>query len=371
MESVTNTTPESGDTDSLAVGHAGLYKMEKFTEEVTSYIKDKIEEPKEILADIELGLKDGGKTLITCEKGIKTFVKDELAKGENHLPNSELGVWIHYLTEGIKKDFGRTWNETPKSLRPKRSGSKKTASSGKRIITKSEKNLLLKRCTIAHYDLDRELGRMTLEDVFDAIREAEKAKQEIEALGYVLSPNKTEGIKTFDSAGLIKNTVGYDDAVKTYKKNKVQIVVPDIMNSVYLSKEPVQKAYCRDMLKSVLGRTAVNIGHDAGLDVPGYDLGFDDGWTGVNIDIKSQDELLMYIEDIGDKNILKQLKDKNAKLNCIHIVKMTAPGMMADRYVCFDLWVSKDGGTKNGTHVLLLQGRDNKSWTFQLERTSF
>ena len=131
MESVANTTSESGDTDSLAVGHAGLYKVEEFAEELNSTKGPQLDESKEILADIELGLKDGGKTLITCEKGIKTFVKDELAKGENHLPNSELGVWIHYLTEGIKKDFGRTWNETPKSLRPKRLATPKILKSGK------------------------------------------------------------------------------------------------------------------------------------------------------------------------------------------------------------------------------------------------
>ena len=121
--------------DNVSVGHAGLYfsgdeTLEEGVEKVTNVLTTFAE----IMCDIPLGIKDGGKTLITCEKGIKAFVRDELAKQENHLPNSEIGVWIHYLTEGIKRDFGRSWEELPRSIKPKPTKAEKAAQSGKRII---------------------------------------------------------------------------------------------------------------------------------------------------------------------------------------------------------------------------------------------
>ena len=97
----------------------------------------------DVVADIPLGIKGGGKTLITCEKGIKAYVKDVLAKDGNHLPNSELGVWVYYLTEGVKRDFGRTWETRPTCLKPKETKIEKSAKDKKRIITKAEKNELL------------------------------------------------------------------------------------------------------------------------------------------------------------------------------------------------------------------------------------
>ena len=67
--------------DNVSVGHAGLYfsgdeTLEEGVEKVTNVLTTFAE----IMCDIPLGIKDGGKTLITCEKGIKAFVRDELAK---------------------------------------------------------------------------------------------------------------------------------------------------------------------------------------------------------------------------------------------------------------------------------------------------
>ena len=90
-------------------------KSEITTGDATDVVSESPPE-REIVFDIPIGLNEGGKTLVTCEKGIKAFVKDELAKKDNHLPKSETGVWIHYLTEGIKRDYGRTWEKLPKSL---------------------------------------------------------------------------------------------------------------------------------------------------------------------------------------------------------------------------------------------------------------
>ena len=122
--STSSDIPQS-DLDKMQVGHAGLYVPTNDDEAAAAYqavagITSVITEA--ITPDIPLGLKGAGQTLINCEKGIKSFVKDVLASDKNNgLPDSETGVWVHYLTQGIAKDFGRTWEDTPVSLRSKQS----------------------------------------------------------------------------------------------------------------------------------------------------------------------------------------------------------------------------------------------------------
>ena len=149
METTKSTTQGKGKLDFLsfpidkvAVGHAGIYVDSE--DEV-----DTVDTQPEIIeANIPLGLAAAGKTLLNTEKGIKTFVKDVLAATGNHLPNTETGVWVHYLTEGIARDFNRTWEKIPTALREKQSAEDKKLSSGKRVITKKEKNELLDKLDI-------------------------------------------------------------------------------------------------------------------------------------------------------------------------------------------------------------------------------
>ena len=161
--------------ESMEVGHAGLYPVsaddsledqhEKLTK-VMGAITDVI------TADIPLGLKDGGKTLIACEQGIKSFVRDKLAGTkenpvDNHLPNTEVGVWIHYLTEGIVRDFGRTWMDTPKALRTRNSNKDETRSVR---ITKEKKNALIAQKDMGYWMPMISAGKMTMEE---AVKEVE------------------------------------------------------------------------------------------------------------------------------------------------------------------------------------------------------
>jgi len=142
-----------------SVGHAGLYVPEEgdsIDEKHQKLVNALGVISETITNDIPLGLDKGGKTLIDCETGIKAFVKDHLAGTKenpvnNHLPNTETGVWIYYLTQGIERDFGRTWEVTPKSIREKLSKEAKAAASGKRVITKKEKNDLIAKRDMGYW----------------------------------------------------------------------------------------------------------------------------------------------------------------------------------------------------------------------------
>ena len=195
-------------------------KSEITTGDATDVVSESPPE-REIVFDIPIGLNEGGKTLVTCEKGIKAFVKDELAKKDNHLPKSETGVWIHYLTEGIKRDYGRTWEKLPKSLKPKETTLQKASKDKKRVITKAEKNALLAQLDMNYYQRDIQVGNLTLEEAFEKIKQAFDRKQELENAGYYLSPNKTEGVKPFNWEKIVEESVGSIDAAEVYKFNKI------------------------------------------------------------------------------------------------------------------------------------------------------
>ena len=197
--------------DNMRVGHAGLYEVDEDIDTMASVVD----------ADIPLGLK-GGKTLIDCEKGIKAFVKDVLAKDRsNHLPNSELGVWVHYLTEGIARDFNRTWEQQPVSIRAKATYAEKARTQGKRTLSKKEKNHLLEQLTYQFYEDDVNSGKITQQDAFASMAEAAAKKKELEDAGYFLNPNKTQGVGLFDWKTAVKEAHGSDKAIKVYTKHKV------------------------------------------------------------------------------------------------------------------------------------------------------
>lgn len=223
----------------MQVGHAGLYVPTNDEEATAAYaavagITSVITEA--ITPDIPLGLKGAGQTLINCEKGIKSFVKDVLAADRsNGLPDSETGVWVHYLTEGIAKDFGRTWEDTPVSLRSKQSKEDKKLSAGKRVITKKEKNELLDKLNITYYQKDIDEQRITIQEAMDSIAQAYAYKKKLEDAGYYLSPNKTEGVSLHNWEQMVYNLYDTWDAIEVYKTNKVEVVLPDVMNNFFLA----------------------------------------------------------------------------------------------------------------------------------------
>jgi len=350
--------------DNVAVGHAGLYfseddSLEKSVEKVTKVLSTF----SEIMCDIPLGIKDGGKTLITCEKGIKAFVRDELAKKENHLPNSEIGVWIHYLTEGIKKDFGRSWEELPRSIKPKPSKAEKAAESGKRIISKAEKNELLDKLDMKYYQDDIVSGAITLEEAFASIKEALAKKQELEDAGYYLSPNKTEGVKAFDWQKVVTDSVGSANAATLYKKEKVEVVLPNVVKNFYQNNKRIKRSICKDVMNSVLSGTAFKKVHESGWKEFGY---YDENKKGEggfkNFDVSNMDDLLKFLTTQGLESMVKELQS-SYNINATHLVKLKKPGMMKDRWLCLDAT-----NKKTGLRQLMLVGKGGTSMTLKEQK---
>ena len=211
------------DLEKLQVGHAGLY-VDEAAEGDNRTIT--------FTRDIPLGLAGAGKTLITCEKGIKAFVK-EIAKEKNHLPNSELGVWIYYLTRGILDDFSRTWEQTPYSLQEKKTSIEKSKEQGKRVLSKKEKNALLSQMDMKFYQTDIASGKITIEEAFSSIRAALEKKQELEDAGFFISTNKTEGVSLFDWKNEVRQKLGDDDSVlKIYSRHSIIPLVPCLENKL-------------------------------------------------------------------------------------------------------------------------------------------
>ena len=243
--------PGAYEDKNLKVGHAGLY--------VDS--DDEIAvDADAVVADIPLGLAGAGKTLINCEKGIKLFVADQLAGQKNHLPDSETGVWIHYLTEGIIRDFGRTWVDVPVSLQDKKSKEVREKGKGKRGLTKKAKNELIDRLNILYYQKDIESGVITQEEALEKVGEALQEKKKWEDAGYSISMNKTESVGFYNPDRVVIDAYGGDwDALNIYKKHKIKMVIPDVVNTFYTATGKVPAKYVTIALKSPLPSAAFNI----------------------------------------------------------------------------------------------------------------
>ena len=297
---------------------------------------------REIVANIPLGIKGGGKTLITCEKGIKAFVKDVLAKDGNHLPNSELGVWVYYLTEGVKRDFGRTWESAPTCLKPKETKTEKAAKEKKRIITKAEKNELLAKLDMAYYQSDISCGNLTLEQAFSLIKEAYQKKEELEGLGYYLSPNKTEGVKPFNWEKIVNDSVGSMDATFIYQDNKIDLILPNLIKEFYQNDRKQKRGIIKDIMASALYGTAYEKAWFSGVkDYGYYDEDHPEAGGAETFKVNSMDDLLAYFKQDRASDVKKMVDTYN--INSVHLAKQNIPGMKKDRWVCWDLTSKKEG----------------------------
>lgn len=317
-------------------------KPEITTDDATDVVSDSPPE-REIVFDIPIGLNEGGKTLVTCEKGIKAFVKDELAKKENHLPKSETGVWIHYLTEGIKRDYGRTWEKLPKSLKPKETTLQKASKDKKRVITKAEKNALLAQLDMNYYQRDIQVGNLTLEEAFEKIKQAFDRKQELENAGYYLSPNKTEGVKPFNWEKLVEESVGSMDAAEVYKFNKIDLILPNLIENFYQNPRKQKRGVIKDIMASALYATAFEKAWQSGVkDYGYYDEDHPEAGGQETFEVNNMDDLLRYLSEQGLENEVSDIK-KNFNINSVHLAKNNRPGFRKDRLICFDLTKNKDG----------------------------
>ena len=239
----------------MAVGHAGLYvpAEDDDLDATATKIANTLGAIAETLTnDIPLGIDKGGKTLLDTEQGIKAFVKDELAGKQNHLPDTEVGIWVHYLTKGIERDFGRTWEKDPKSIAPKKSKDEKKQESGGRIITKKEKNILVAKRRWDYWEKLIDAGKVTEEEAEEGMKGAIAEVKRLKELGLYINTNKTKGVQQFDwEKDIAEMWDGDETKLEIYKKHKLLPLIP-VMEKKYHQYYKSNKFVTREWDKSIM-----------------------------------------------------------------------------------------------------------------------
>lgn len=343
------------DLENMAVGHAGLYPIDQEIDEITSSadVLDPI---------INIGTGKGEKILLDVEPGVKLFIKDALCKKLDSelekyglskdmervkaIPNSMTGAVIYYLTKGIERDFGITWVKTPVSIRKKETKLAKDIADGKRILSKKKKNELLEKTEWQYWSNKIASGELEMQDAISMMQEKIAEVESLKAEGVYLSPNKTEGVKLFDWKSIVENTTQIVDGHKVYTRNKIEIVVPDLMNNFYSAESEVNKKLVKEVLKSDLWGTALKIANKKGIKDYGVyddDYAYKPSGGFENFDVNTIDELMQfYSENRGRELDMKELKN-GYNINAVHLVKIRQPGMMKPRYVCWDITNKSSG----------------------------
>lgn len=169
---------------------------------------EKIEDVKSSTTEVvqQLPIDNEVKTtiLISVEENIKKLLsklasKEEIGWGIDtspeefqHLPNSITGVIVHYITKGIKDDFGFEFERQPKCLTYNISKFDKKVAGKKRLLTREQKNELLAKTQMSYYDDKISSGEMTIESAMYAIKDAYERVQSFKEIGYILPPEKTK-----------------------------------------------------------------------------------------------------------------------------------------------------------------------------------
>jgi hypothetical protein len=234
--------------EEMRVGHAGLYvpEIEEQTDEPISAVT--------IEASLPLGA-PGGKQLINCESGITNKVKELAKDKDNHLPNSIIGVWVHYLTEGLIRDFNTTWKETPRSLEIKQTGLKKAVSQGKRVLSKKEKNELIEKTSWIYWSKQIENGGISMEDAIASMQNNIAIVEQYKQEGLFLSPRKTEGVSFFDWRTEISEEWGNDESkLKIYMRHNIVPVIPCLISS---SDSKVNMQYTNKYVRRELDKSII------------------------------------------------------------------------------------------------------------------
>ena len=352
--------------DELKVGHAGLYHEEAEEDDNNAANTNINEDDNDVvLEDIPLIERTGGNTVINSEKGIKVFVKDLAKDKKNHLPNTETGVWVHYLTEGIKKDYKRTWDEAPKSIAEKAPATKKSRDKAKRIMTKKQKNELLAKMEMKYYEDDIANGVLTLEEAFASIKEAYNKKKEVEDAGYFLSENKTDGIQLFDWKGIINKRHLNPLAWRLYSSNKLAVIIPNILENYYALENKPKKLddevmKCRLLAATVFNKKPVGYKWDTENDkaTPNYlpQIEVD----GVDTNIKDAAMLKKLLNALAPQ-LFKEI-GKTHEVVGYHLVQRRWSGEMKPRYLALDTITKK--GRK---HEVFIADTDGSLQTLRKE----
>jgi hypothetical protein len=280
----------------------------------------------------------------------------------NHLPNTKTGVVVWYLSEGIARDFGTTWDKAPTSLGGGSGrGSKSDRAKGKRVMTKAEKNNLIERLDMSFYQDDIKSGRMSLDDAFDEIKKAYEEQKRVESLGYYLSPNKTEGVLMYNWKDIVGTT--YDRIPEItgwalYSVNKFEVLLPNVFDNYFKNThENANKKGCMELVKSALMGCVVE-------DAVGYKIS---GFKGSMRTTKEGQRVRMESggkfggpasgDTINSEEDILNLLDHKVKgqVMGIHLLKNKQPGMMKPRYIVVDEY-------KDGNQILYLYD-NNRSCT--------
>jgi hypothetical protein len=318
-----------------AVGHAGLYEPDDEDDDIDAADV----EVDTITADIPIGVK-GGVIVLNVEDGIREFAKEIIAKkkatGEYpHLPSSITGIFVHYFTKGIEEDFNRTFEKTPYSInRYGRSGSstskdEKAVLQGKRIITKAKKNDLVAKCGWDYWSSQISTGSITMEEAQRKMLESIKERTDYEEKGVFFDKNKTAGVKNFDWKSIVESSVASADATKIYSSNKIEMVVPDLMESYYSGASTANKKFIAEGIKSiVLFPTLISLAWNNGIKKYGKD-GSNNPYGGAGEEvISSMDELIEFLDIKSDL--------QGCEIKAVHLVKNKLISNK-DRFICFDV----------------------------------
>ena len=304
------------------------------------HLKDKSGSDTEINTTIELGASGKGKLLISCEEGIANTVL-ELAGDENHLPETKTGVVVYYLIEGLARDFGIAFDRQPVSL----GGNRRKNSNSKGITgpSKKEKNELLAKLDLQYYQDDISSGIITMEQAFSKIAQAYKAKEYYESQGFFLSPNKTEGVSTYDWKSSIVSTYDEVDNINPlplYTKNKLEVVIPNLWEEFFENNHiKATKKNCSHLLKSALSTFVINISI--------LKNALNDTGIAQAQGLKTEADILEFLDH----------KEKGDVMG-IHLIKNKTPGMMKPRWVAIDVF---DGDGQ----VLYLYGQQGEKLTLR------
>ena len=149
---------------------------------------------KEVKTTILVSVEDNVKKLLQ-----KLASKEEIGWGIDtnpddfsHLPNSLTGVVVHYITKGIKDDFGWEFEEQPKCLTYNMSKTDKKVAGKKRLLTRDQKNDLIAKTRMDYYTPKIDSGDMTIESAMFAIKDAYERVSNYKEMGYILPTAKTE-----------------------------------------------------------------------------------------------------------------------------------------------------------------------------------
>ena len=148
------------------------------------------EERTSILLNVEVGVKDLVGSLARKEQ-IEGIDLDPAEYAE--MPNSFVGVVMYLVTKGLKAELDIEFDNAPKSLKQRgNSALDKKIEGKKRLLTRDEKNELLSKTQMSYYEKDIAMGKMTIDQVLFAIKDAYARKKGFEDMGYMLPEGKTK-----------------------------------------------------------------------------------------------------------------------------------------------------------------------------------